>query len=249
MTYCDYLRKACELLALEFNCSPEDFLKSENVLTVSRPGEGRRIYTSDKLFFQMATLGNNAVITADKCMQTFLREYIKNKMGHWLFEIPNLLPIQRELEKHGYTLTQTHHLFLPCRDVVVTKERPVKWYYGSGLSQFRADSRFPNAIEAMDCETESPLRMAVCAYDGDQIMGMAACAEDAPNWYQIGIDVLSEYRSQGIGTHLVGLMKKQIIRQNGIPYYITSIAGYHSWNIALACGFKPAWVEISAERL
>ena len=249
MIYKDYLTKAHGLLALECSCLPGDFLKSENVLTVSRPQSGGRVYLPRKPFFHMVTFGGNAVITADACMQPFLRAHMENKLGHWLFEIPNLLPVQRELEKHGRTLSQMHHIFLPDKEIAVPEDRPVKWFYGEDLASFRTDPRFPNAMEAMDAPpgTESPLKMAVCAYDGDQIMGMAGCAEDAPNWYQIGIDVLPEYRSRGVGTYLVALMKNKIIRQGGIPYYISSAAGYHSWNIALACGFKPAWAEISAE--
>lgn len=250
MTYQDYLSQACALLALECSCTPEAFLQSENLLTLSRPRQGGRVYMPHRPFFHMVTFGGGAVITAAEPMQDFLREYIKNKQGHWLFELPNLLPIQHELEKHGYALTQTHHLFLPDREAPVTEDRPVKWYFGEELTQFRCDPRFPNAIEAMDVDlpAESPLKMAVCAYHGDQIIGIAGCAEDAPGWYQIGIDVLPEYRSQGLGKYLTALMKNAITRQGGIPYYITSTAGYHSWKIALACGFRPAWVEIGAER-
>lgn len=33
------------------------------------------------------------------------------------------------------------------------------------------------------------------------------------------------------------------------PFYGTNMSNYHSWNIAINCGFKPAWVEIGAQRL
>lgn len=39
--------KLYQLLALEYNCSPADFKCQENVLTVSKLQEGRRIYAPD----------------------------------------------------------------------------------------------------------------------------------------------------------------------------------------------------------
>ena len=74
------------LLALEYNCSPEDFEKDENILTVSKIIDGRRIYSPEKYFFHMVTTGNNAVITADECLHPFLEKFIANRCGHRLFE-------------------------------------------------------------------------------------------------------------------------------------------------------------------
>ena len=246
--YYEYFKKLTEQLAIEFNCTSDDFLKNENVLTVSKLNEGRRKYSPDKYFFHMATTGGNAVVTADECLHDFFREYIFDKQGHWLFETPNLLQIERELNKHGYTLTQSHHMFLPCRDVTPQKSFPVKWFYDEEIHEFYGDKRFPNAI----CDKflpERPDRIVVCAYEDDKIMGMAGCSEDAPHWQQIGIDVMPEYRSKGVGTYLVTLLKNKIEEQGSIPFYGTSLSNYHSWNIALNSGFKPAWVEIGAKAI
>ena len=70
MAYADELY---HLLALELNCTQEDFLRKENVLTVSEIREGRRVYSEEKYFFHMATTGQNAVITAQPCLHPFLR--------------------------------------------------------------------------------------------------------------------------------------------------------------------------------
>ena len=244
--YQEYFTKLKELLSLEFNCSTDDFLKTENVLTVSALHEGRRIYSPEKYFFHMVTMGGNAVITADECMQDFLKDFMENRCGHWLFEIPNLLPLEQELNKHGYTLTGTYHMFLPDGPAKAGKNYPVKWFYGDEIFKFYGDERFPNAI-CPEFKPKRPDRIVVCAYDGDTIMGMAGCSEDAPHWLQIGIDVIPEYRSKGVGTYLVTLMKNKILERGEIPFYGTSVSNYHSWNIALNSGFRPAWVEIGAK--
>lgn len=172
---------------------------------------------------------------------------MRERTGHWLFEIPNLLPLERELNRVGETLTQTYHMFLPCREVFPIRNDPVEWFYDREIDPFYGDPRFPNAI-CNHFTPQRPDRMVVCAYDGDVIMGMAGCSEDAPGWQQIGIDVMPEYRSKGVGTYLVTLLKNRILEQGGIPFYGTSVSNYHSWNIAIQCGFKPAWVEIGSQR-
>ncbi len=237
--------KLRDLLALEFNCAPEDFLKTENVLTVSELHDGRRTYSPEKYFFHMVTTGSNAVVTADECLHPFLQAFIKKEVGHSLFEIPTLLFLETELNRFGYILTGTYHMFLPCEEVQPQKHYPVKWFYDADILPFYGDKRFPNAICPSFTPTR-PDRIVVCAFDGDKIMGMAGCSEDAPHWQQIGIDVVPEYRSMGVGTYLVTLLKNRILELGDIPFYGTSVANYHSWNIAINCGFRPAWVEIGA---
>ncbi len=243
-----YLTELKSLLALEYNCAPSDFDADENVLTASALNEGRRVYSDEKYFFHMGTLGKNAVITADEDLHPFLSEFMKDRAGHWLFEIPNLLPLEKEINRFGYTLSQTHHIFLPHSVATTKKDFPVKWFYGEEIHQFYGDERFPNAI-CSEFLPHRPDRIVVCAYEGDEIIGMAGCSEDATHWMQIGIDVLPEYRSKGIGTYLVTILKNRIEKNGDIPFYGTSVSNYHSWNIALNCGFRPAWVEIGAKKI
>lgn len=235
-------------LSLEYNCPSTAFTLDENVITVSKLIDGRRMYSDEKYFFYMVTTGNNAVITADECLHPFLHEYVKGKKGHWLFEYPNLLSLESELNRFGYTMTPTYHMFLSDKKVEVKKNYPVRWFYDSQIHRFYGDERFPNAI-CPEYKPERPDKIAVVAYDGDIIMGMAGCSEDAPHWQQIGIDVCEQYRSQGVGTYLVTLLKNRISENGDIPFYGTSLSNYHSWNIAINSGFRPAFVEIGARRV
>ena len=245
--YAECLIRLRELLSWEYNCAPEDFSDMKNVLTVPALHPGRRQYSDEPYYFHMVTLGENAVITADPELHPFLLGFQAGRTGHWLFELPNLMPLERELEARGYTLTSTYHMFLPCKGHVSVGDWACRWFPEAELRQFYGDSRFPNAI--LDrYHPERPDRLALCAYDGEKIMGMAGCSEDAAGWFQIGIDVMPEYRSRGIGTALVAILKDRILAEGGIPFYGTSVSNYHSWNVALNCGFRPAWVEIGAKK-
>jgi len=245
-----YRDALCRLLSREYNCAPEDFLIKENVLTAAKLSEGRRMYSEKPYFFHMVTLGGNAVVTADPVLHPFLSEFIRGRAGHWLFEIPNLLPLEAELRRHGYTLSMTHHMFLPQEEHVFAERTcpyPVRWFYDEDIHPFYGDSRFPNAI-CTEYNPNRPDRLVACLYDGEEIIAMAGGSEDAPGWVQIGIDVSPAYRSRGLGTYLVSLVKARIAEQGMIPFYGTSISNYHSWNIAWNCGFRPAFVEIGASR-
>lgn len=248
MQYPDYLSELKKLLSKDLNCDESDFDKEENILTLPALNEGRRVYSKEKDFFRMATLGTNAVISANEALFPFLKEFINTKKGSRLFDHPNLNLIEKELNKYGYALYYPHHMFLSKKRVQPLQAYPVKWFYGhEEINPFYGDQRFPNAL-CEEYKPERPDTIAVCAYDNDKIMGMAGCSEDAPHWLQIGIDVLPEYRSKGVGTYLVTLLKNKIEEQGDIPFYGTGLTHYHSWNIALNSGFKPVWAEIEARK-
>ena len=244
-----YRQELCRLLALEYNCEPSDFDRGENILTSSLLREGRRVYGSEPYFFHMATMGGNAVITANDCLHPFLRSFMADRTGHWPFELPNLLSLAGELNRFGYTLSQTHHMFLPgvsrtpASLLAVRSDVEIRWYEGEEILPFYGDPRLPNAI-CPEPDPDRPDRVVVCAYDGGELVGMAGVSEDAPRWMQIGIDIVPAYRSRGLGSHLVALLKERITAMGAIPFYGTSVSNYHSWNIALNCGFAPAWVEV-----
>ncbi|MBE6564956.1 MAG: GNAT family N-acetyltransferase [Ruminococcaceae bacterium] len=246
-----YKEALYRLLSIEYNCPPAFFEQDENRLTVSSCREGRRMYdpTPTPPFFQMVTAGRGSVATADERLHPFLEGFLKDRMGHWLFEQPNLLPLEQELNRFGYTLRSAHHMYLPLAEPSAKPLQgcKVKWFFDEEIHPFYGDPSFRNAL----CETYQPHRpdrIAVCAYDGDTIVGMAGCSEDAPHWMQIGIDVLPSHRSRGIGQGLVSLLRAKIEENGDIPFYGTAPANCHSQCIAIACGFRPAWVEIGARK-
>ena len=245
--YRDIFRRAMELLALDYSCAPEDLTRTESTLTVSAHTPGCRVYSPSPPFFQMATTGAGAVITADERLHPFLRDWMAKRRGSWLFNIPSLPPLAEALGRFGYALGGTHHMFLPERDVADGTGLTLRWYGPGEFDRFYGDPRFLNALCPRP-ERSRPDRLAVCAMDGEEIMGMAGVSEDAPGWLQIGVDVLPAHRSRGIGTALVTAIKNRVLAEGGTPFYGAAVSNYHSWNIALNAGFRPAWVELGAEK-
>ena len=247
--FAEYHEKLLQQLSVDYNCTPADFRAGKNIVTVSALREGRRSYSPGKPFLEMATLGRNTVIMADECLHGFLNRLVENAEGHRLFELGYLVKLNEALKEYGYRMAPTHHMFLPCRHVEAEERFRVKWLYDDEIRPFYGDPRFPNAIAYPEPCPVRPDRIAVIALDGDTVMGMAGCSEDAPHWQQIGIDVLPEYRSRGIGTCLVTLLKNRIIGMGDVPFYGTAAANVQSQNIALNSGFRPAWVETEAVKI
>lgn len=250
----DFTSELKKLLALEYNCAESDIGGAANIVTVST-GRGGRKYSPGNDFFSMATTGTNCLFTADERMMPFLREFAKREgHGHWLFEEGKLFEIERELNRYGYKLQEwgAHHMFLPKYSVECAQRFPVVRLDGvDSFEEFYGDKRFPNALSGKYLP-ERPDVIALLAMDGDKIMGMAGASRDfagSPSWLQIGIDVLPEYRGRGVGTFLVNELKEIILKGGDIPFYGTAPANMHSQNIAINCGFRPAWVEIAADKI
>ena len=247
--YKRYYDRLLQQISIDFNCTPENLRTNKVTITKPALNDGRRSYSPDMPFLDMATLGQNTVIMADERLHEFLRSLITEEDSHHLFELDNLLKINEEIKKYGYQMHNTHHMFLPCCEKTVEERFQVKWLYDSDINRFYKDERFPNAIAYPEPCPVRPDRIIVMAMDGDTIMGMAGCSEDAPHWQQIGIDVLPEYRSKGIGSYLVTLLRNKIIEMGDVPFYGTAAANIQSQNIAVNSGFKHAWVETEASKI
>ncbi|MBO7420839.1 MAG: GNAT family N-acetyltransferase [Spirochaetaceae bacterium] len=247
MTKDDIFSITREQLALELNCKAADFLKEENIITAAALHEKRRKFSEEPFYLQTATFGNNAVISADEEMHQWLKKWANGKRGFWLFEQHNFFELECELRKHGYKMAATHHMFLPRPEIIDFKtDIKIKWLGQNDFADFYGKPEFSNAL----CDRFRPERpdvLAIAALDGEKIIGMAGCSADTPVMWQIGIDVLPEYRGRGVGTALVTLIRNETFRRGALPYYGTSLSNLGSWKIALASGFAPAWIEVETQ--
>ena len=89
--------------------------------------------------------------------------------------------------------------------------------------------------------------LGVGAYDGDKLIGLAGCSADCDSMWQIGIDVLPEYRRQGIAAALTASLALEIIKRGKVPFYCAAWSNIRSVRNAIKAGFYPAWVEMTAK--
>ena len=98
------------------------------------------------------------------------------------------------------------------------------------------------------CEKRRELDvLGVGAYDGDTLVGLAGCSADCDTMWQIGIDVLPEYRRQGIASALTRRLAVEILKRGKVPFYCAAWCNVKSVRNAIKSGFRPAWVEMTAK--
>lgn len=85
-----------------------------------------------------------------------------------------------------------------------------------------------------------------CAYDDGKLIGLPGCSADCDTMWQIGIDVLSEYRRQGIAAALTSRLAIEILKREKVPFYCGSWSNLGSVRNAIKSGLRPAWVEHKA---
>lgn len=67
--------------------------------------------------------------------------------------------------------------------------------------------------------------------------------------YQIGIDVLPEYRRKGIASALTSRLALEILKLDKVPFYCAAWCNLSSVRNAIKCGFRPAWAELTAREI
>lgn len=176
--------EAMRQLALEYNAKPENFTANQVTVTTPAKPDGVRLYSHELPFFQMASTGSGVVITANEVLHPFLKEFAGDterfKHPYWLFELPHLLCIERELNKYDYMLSSTFHMFLPGKPHkarVMPCAFTLKWFDKTSVKTLYPNTDFPNALS----EKENPDRpdvLALAAYDGDEIAALAGASAD-----------------------------------------------------------------------
>ena len=98
------------------------------------------------------------------------------------------------------------------------------------------------------CEKRKELDvLGVGAYDSGRLVGLAGCSADCEEMYQIGVDVLPEYRRQGIASAVTSRLAMEVLALDKVPFYCAAWCNIKSVRNAIRSGFRPAWVEITAK--
>lgn len=89
--------------------------------------------------------------------------------------------------------------------------------------------------------------LGIGAYDNDKLIALVVCSKDCENMWQIGIDVLPQYRRDGLATCITSNLAIEVLKRNKVPYYCTSWSNIKLVRNAIKFGFLPTWVEIAVK--
>lgn len=247
MTNEEIFKIAMSQSAIDSNCEAEDFRKTENVIVISSTNENARKYLELPFDCNLVSYGNNIVASVDPEIRDIVSDYINKYSIEHCFETPNMHVLNDELQKKGKRVCFMAEYFLP--DMNVIKELPCNYEIKIlEASQFQ-DLYTPKWSNAL-CEKRKHLDvLAVAAYDKNQIIGLAGCSADCEIMWQIGIDVLPEYRKQGIASALTSRIAIETLKRGKVPFYCAAWSNIKSVRNAIKSGFKPAWVEMTAKSM
>ena len=234
-------------LAKDLACSPRDFVRASNIVTPFQAREGRRPFHETE-FLYAACFGRGTVFTADAAVQGEIEALAATRKGSDWFQHDAMRQLDHILAPHGWEMGNVCFAYLP--ELLQRREAndswTVRWFEGDDLGRLYDSPGFSNALR-YQADGLRPDVLAVAGYDENgALAGVAGASADAEDFWQIGIDILPEYRRDGLGTCLVNLLTARIILLDKIPYYVTGAGNIGSRSVARNCGYYPAWVEMSA---
>lgn len=245
LTNQEILHIAIRQSAIDACCAPEDFLREENVAVTSRAVPGARKYLELPFAANLISYGNNIVASTADQYQQLVSGYINRFPVEHCFETPNLHVLNDALEKEELRVCNMAEYFLP--DVTCLRGLdcpfPLKIMEPDAFAPLYTNE-WSNAL----CEKRKELDiLGIGAYDGQRLIGLAGCSADCEDMWQIGIDVLPEYRRKGIASALTSRLALEILERGKVPFYCAAWSNLKSVRNAIRSGFRPAWVEMTAK--
>ena len=231
--------------ALDNNCKADDFVSRENKTVISKDNPKARVYYNLPLFLNLISYGNNIVASGDEKILDFAKYYIDKYPIEHCFETPNLHVLNDELLKHGHKICFMAQYFLPDMNAL----KPLNCEYEVRLLESDDFRHFykPEWSNALSDKRRHLDMLAVGAYDGGELIGLAGASADCDTMWQIGVDVLPEYRRKGVASALTSTLAFDVAARGKVPFYCCAWSNIGSVRNAIKSGFVPSWVEMTAK--
>jgi len=243
----DILRIAMEQSSIDFNCSIDNFVNEGNTVVISKLNNGAKKYYKKPQFCGFAYYGGGLVASVDESLLEFISAFIGMHPEYNIFKTPQLIFLNKELEKYGKCVCHIAEFFLPDieQQIDINNDIYVKVLSEDEIPLLYKDDRFHMAL-GYGSGVSNDVLAAVGYIDG-KIAGVAGASNYSETMCNIGIDVLPEYRRLGVATTLTKILTDEIINRGKVPFYCTAWSNIPSKNNAIKSGYKTAWVEIGAD--
>ena len=244
MTNKEILEISLQQSAYDCSCKAQDFLSGHNIVTHSKSHSKARKYLPLPLECDLVSYGNNIVAQVSDRTRNVVQEYISRCGIHRCFETPYINMLNVMLQPFDLKVCFMAEYFLP--DVTILKVLDcgyeLQTLQKSELEELYT-RQWSNCLTFHDRERDV---MAVGAYDGGRLIGLAGCSADCESMYQIGVDVLPEYRRKGVASAVTSRLADEILKLGKVPFYCAAWSNIRSVRNAIKSGFRPAWVELTA---
>lgn len=230
--------------AADLGCSPADFFSGKHRVLLSRQNPDAKKYYQLPHICQMVSYGANVVACVRGDIKEAVEEYLQEVPPSHAFDLPNIRRLDELLRPFGLQSRFMGESFLPDMDQL--RRFPCAFELRLLQQADFAPLYLPKWSNAL-CEDRKHLDvLGVGAYDGEELVGFAACSADGKEMWQIGVDVLPKYRRRGIAAAVTSHLALEILERGKVPFYSAAWCNVASVRNAVKCGFRPAWVELSA---
>ncbi len=233
--------------AVDSNCNPQDFISGSNKTVVSRANPHARKYLELPFCCDLTSYGTNIVASVSAELADEIEYYINRYPAEHCFETPAMHVLNEILKRHDHCVCFMAEYFLPDIHQLkpLTCDYETKLLYPHDFKELYLPT-WSNAL----CKQRSQLDvLAIGAFDKNKLIGLAGCSADCNTMWQIGIDVLPEYRKKGIASCLTSRLAIEVLNRNIVPFYCCAWSNISSVRNALKSGFKPAWVQLTARSI
>lgn len=241
------MEAAATQLAIDMACLPEDFFTMHNTVVEAAQLTGRRRFKTVGFEFRLVTFGMGAVASVDRRFIPFAKAILERMTGIDVFDAKGVYVINKELERYAMALSGFHQYYLPHNVRGSSGHTPFKLrlHKKSAIpGELYGYTGFENALLFQrNGQLGREDVLAVSAWDGGKLIGLAGASNDSDTFWQIGVEVSPEYRRKGVGKGLVSALAKEILASGAVPYYGTWWSNLASQNLAVSAGFRPAWAE------
>ena len=241
----EILQIAMEQSALDINCNADDFLCSHHVIVKSGVGERARKYYKEPITCNMVSYGNNIVASVRDEYRNIVEEYIGKFEFYHCFETPNMHWLNERLMQKGHKVCFMAEYYLPDIEKLYALSCDYELKI-LGPSDF-VNLYKPEWSNALCADRKELDVLGIGAYDCGRLIGFAACSADCDTMWQIGVDVLPDYRRRGVAAALTSSLAVEILRRGKVPFYCSAWSNIRSVRNAVKSGFIPAWVEMTAK--
>lgn len=236
---------AMQQSAMDANCNVEDFTSSSNVITVSKENVLARKYLKLPHVCNLISYGDNIVATISEEYRDIVEQYINKYPIEHCFETPNMHILNDAFQKLGFRVCFMAEYFLPDVQILTALEcdYELKILQAEDFKELYT-AEWSNALSEKRKELDV---LGVGAYHNEKLIGLAACSADCETMWQIGVDVLPEYRRKGIASALTSRLAIEILERDRVPFYCCAWSNVKSAGNAIKSGFRPAWVEMTVK--
>lgn len=270
MEYSKMKSVVLEQSANDMMCDKSDFLKTGFTVVSMDDDEksrsrGHKKSIPCKLFCNLLYFGTGLVCTVDSKIYDEVKKLLEselysNKLYKMelfrVFEPDFIYRLNEILIPFGKKINCMANFCLPAKDFLDFSVLSVKldnfeykFFFDKEIAFLYNEKGFDNALDYGSCLLEDYSKrkdkIAIAAYIDNKIAGVAACTDDCDSMWQIGVDVLPEFRGKNIASFLVNKLSHKIFEKGKVPYYCSAWSNVASRNTAIKAGLKPAWVEIA----